>query len=142
VMTRMPRSMLVVLGVVALAVPGAAVAKQGEDNGKGKANGHAKTKTVGYVFKGLYAGDGAVDVKKGNAHVRKAGLVGETVSFDFEDARIVVADTDGDSDRDLDDVEVGDKVLVKSRLPKGDPGEQPFEARRLIDQTHAPSDDD
>jgi cation transport ATPase len=135
-MSRIQRNLIVALGLVALAVPAAAVAKQGDNNGKAK--GHTKTHNVAYIFKGTYAGASSVEVKSGNSRVRKGGFVGETVAFDFATARIVVADTNGDSQRNLDDVQIGDKVLVKSQLPKSDPGAQPFVAKKLIDQTHNP----
>jgi len=143
----------VAFGIAALAIPAGAIADHGESHGKakghaknGKAKGHANGKgkgqakphAVGYLFKGFYAGDGMVDVKRGNAHVRKAGFVGETVEFDLTDARIVVADTNADGKRDIADVEEGDWVLVKARLSRTDPGSQPFEAKWLIDKTNKP----
>jgi hypothetical protein len=48
----------------------------------------------------------------------------------------VVDDTNADGAETVDDVVVGDKVHVQARLPKADPGPQPFVARKLIDQTH------
>jgi hypothetical protein len=135
-MSRMRRNLIVALGVAALAVPAGAVAHHKEGHTKGKGHGpHG----VAYVFKGTYAGASTVNVTKGNAHVRKAGLVGTTVAFDLTDARIVVADTNSDLTSDLNDVQVGDKVLVKAMLTKKDPGSQPFDAKRLIDQTHPPA---
>lgn len=151
-MSRLRNALLVGLGVAALAVPAGAIAMHGENHGKakghakdGKAKGHdnkgkgkGHTHAVGYVFKGFYAGDGAVDVKRGNAHVRKGGFIDETVEFDLTNARIVVNDTNEDGERNLDDVETGDWVLVKARLPRKDPGSQPFEARHLIDKSNFP----
>jgi hypothetical protein len=152
-MSHLRNSLLVVLGVAALALPAGAVAGHGESHGNakghaknGKAKGHAngqgkgqaKPQAVGYLFKGFYAGDGTVEVKRGNAHVRKAGLIGEMVEFDLSDARFVVRDTNGDGKRSIEDVAAGDWVLVKSRLPRTDPGSQPFEARWLIDKTKKP----
>jgi hypothetical protein len=136
-MTGLKRSLLVVLGIAALAIPAGAVAKQGENHGTGKAKGH-RPHDVAYVFKGSYAGDGSVEVKAGNSRVRKGGYVGQTVAFDLSAARILVGDTNGDGQRNLDDVETGDWVLVKARLPRTDPGDQPFDAKRLTDQTHNP----
>jgi hypothetical protein len=37
---------------------------------------------------------------------------------------------------DLADVVAGDRVVVKAKLPKADPGAQPFTAKQLVDQTH------
>jgi hypothetical protein len=145
-MSRMRRTLIVALGVAALAVPAGAIAhhKEGHTHGKGQANGkghahgkgHAKPHSVAYVFKGTYAGNSSVAVTKGNSRVRKGGFVGQTVAFDLTGARIVVADTNADNAKDLNDVAVGDKVLVKAMLSKSDPGTQPFAAKRLIDQTH------
>lgn len=133
---RLRRNLIAVLGVLALAVPAAAIAKNGNHANHGRHNGQTKTHNVAYVFKGTYAGESMVAVERGNSRVRKGGLIGQTVEFDLSGARIVVADTNGDSARNLDDVQEGDWVLVKARLPRTDPGEQPFEAKRLIDKTH------
>ena len=107
---------------------------QGQGHGKGQSK--SKTKGVTYVFKGTYQGDGSVAVDHGNAHVRNAGLVGETVSFDLATATVVVADNNSDGKRDLTDVASGDRVVVKSRMPRTEPSAQPFPARQLVDQTH------
>jgi hypothetical protein len=132
-MSRFRNSLIVALGVAALVIPAAAVA-----NGQGKANGKGKTHAVAYVFRGLYAGEGSVEVKAGNSRVRKGGLVNTTVTFDLTNARIVVADTNGDGQRTLEDVATGDKVVVKAMLPRKEPGSQPFVAKRLVDQTQPP----
>jgi hypothetical protein len=137
-MTRMRRNLIAALGVAALAIPSAAIANHGENHGKGHGKGHSGTHNVAYVFKGTYAGNSTVTVTRGNARVRKGGFVGQVVSFDLTTARIVVADTNTDTLTDLNDVQVGDQVLVKAMLPKSDPGTQPFAAKRLIDQTHPP----
>jgi hypothetical protein len=134
-MNRFRRVAIVALGVTALAVPAAAVAKPDAAN-NGKANGHTKVPTVAYVFKGTYAGEGNVEVKAGNSRVRKGGLVGTTVSFDLTGARTVVADNNGDGQKNLEDVQTGDKVVVKAMLPRTEPGTPPFAAKALIDQTH------
>lgn len=131
------RILIVALGVAALAVPAGAIAKP--DHSHGKANGHAKAHNVAYIFKGLYAGEGKVEVKAGNSRVRKGGLIGTTVSFDLSSAQIVVADTNGDGQGNLEDVRTGDKVLAKAMLPRNDPGSQPFAATRLVDQTRPAS---
>jgi hypothetical protein len=136
-MTGFKRTFLVVLGIVALVVPAGAIAKQDGNHGKGKAKGHGPHK-VAYLFKGFYAGEGSLEVKRGNSRVRKGGFIGETVSFDLSGARIVVRDTNEDGKRNLEDVVAGEWVLVKARLPRKDPGSQPFDAKRLIDKTNHP----
>lgn len=136
-MSRFRSSLIVALGVAALAIPAGAVANQGANHGKAK--GHGKTHNVAYVFKGVYEGGSMVEVKAGNSRVRKGGLVGTTVTFDLTSARIVVADTNSDGQKNLEDVKTGDKVLVKAMLPRKNPGSQPFAAKRLVDQTHPAS---
>lgn len=139
-MSRFRWGVTVALGVAALAIPAGAIASKGDNHGHHNANGHNKTHNVAYVFKGIYEGESMVKVAHGNGRVRKGGFIDETVAFDLSGARIVVSDTNSDQTRDLDDVQVGDKVLVKAMLPKGDPGSQPFAAKRLIDQTHPPTE--
>lgn len=129
------RNLIAVLAIAALALPAAAIAKN--DGNHGKKKGHRPHK-VGYVFKGFYAGDSSVDVKRGNSRVRKGKYINKIVEFDLTGARIVVADTNQDGKRNLEDVQEGDWVLVKSRLPRKDPGAEPFDARRLIDRSHYP----
>lgn len=159
------RIIATILGVAALAVPAAAVAESkherpGKEHAKGK---HRKAKKVMFVFKGSFTAPGTVEVTHGNAHVRKGGYVGQSVSFDLEDAKIVVADTNADGKRDLADVKDGDRVLVQARMLKRTKYVAPVEAetpeaeaagddvadesdaivaRKLIDRTHHPRDED
>jgi hypothetical protein len=114
---------------------------QGHGHGQGETHGKGAAKGVTYVFKGTYAGAGSVDVVRGNAHARKAGLVGGNVSFDLSGAKLVVADTVPDGVLTADDVVAGDRVVVKARLPRKDPGDQPYAARQLVDQTNPPVSD-
>jgi hypothetical protein len=138
-MSRFRKSLIVALGVAALAIPAGALAKSATGEEHGHANGHGKIHGVAYVFKGTYAGESKVNVKHGNSRVRKGGFIGQTVAFDLSGARITVADNNSDGARNLEDVQVGDKVLVKARLPRTEPGSQPFVAQRLVDQTHPAS---
>jgi hypothetical protein len=118
-----------------------AAAKPHEENpGQGHGNGHGP-KGIAYVFKGTYVNTTTVDVTKGNKHVRDAGLVVPGVQFDFSAAKISVGDVNGDGTADLTDVTTGDKVVVKVKAPKGDPGAQPLAARQLVDQTHPAADE-
>lgn len=93
-------------------------------------------KAVSYVFHGTYAGDGSVAVTSGNNHVDKAGLTGTTVVFDLTNAKLNVKDDNGDGVADINDVAVGDEILVTSRLNRKDPGTGPYGAKKLIDKTH------
>lgn len=155
------RVIAAVLGAAALAVPAAAAADSGhgrghdkrtaedvvKDKGKGKAK---KAKKVMFVFKGAFTAPGTVEVRSGNAHVRKGGFVGQAVTFDFASAKVVVADTNADAKLDVADVKDGDLVLVQARLDKrtghvapaaGETAE-PIVARKLIDKTNAPLEDE
>jgi hypothetical protein len=92
---------------------------------------------VAYLFQGTFhVADSSVSVLAGNRHVRRAGLVGQTVAFDLSAARVRVADANGDGMRDAADLQDGDSVVVKARLPRRTPGTAPFAARKVVDQTH------
>ena len=58
-------------------------------------------------------------VASGNSRVRKGGYVGQDVTFDLSEAKLVAADTDGVAGVTAADVKAGDKVLVQARLPRG-----------------------
>jgi hypothetical protein len=136
----------IVAGAIALASVTPAVAAPGNGHGQGgdhgqqgqshgKANGKAKVHNVTYVFRGTWSAADGLSVTGGNAHVRKAGLIGQDVQFDLSGAKLVVADTDGVAGVSAADVKDGDRVVIKARLPRKDPGTQPFAAKMLIDQT-------
>jgi hypothetical protein len=108
--------------------------------GHGHAGEHGASQGVMYVFKGSYVDTATVDVATGNHHVVAAGLTGP-VSFDFTSAKVVVGDVNGDGARNLDDVAAGDRVVVKVKAPRTDPGDEPYAAKQLVDQTH-PADAD
>jgi hypothetical protein len=135
------RAFLIGLGTAALAVPAAAIAKPG-DHGHAGSHGHGGNPTVKYVFKGTYGSDGVVTVNHGNRHVRKADLLDQDVQFDLSGARLVVADTNADGSVTADDVATDDRMVVQARLPKQDPGAQPFAASRLVDQSNPPDGGD
>jgi hypothetical protein len=124
---------LAALGVAAIAAAPAAAAQPG--------HGRGNDKPKMYIFHGTYNADGSVHVTGGNGRVRKQHLVGTDVAFDYTNARVIVADTNGDTVSDINDVQSPDAVLVQAKLGKSDPGPQPFAARKLIDQTNPPVDD-
>lgn len=125
---------------VASVTPAVAGADPGNGHGQSTAPGKTKVHNVTYVFKGTWnAGAGTVTVKHGNARVRHAGLVGQDVSFDLTGTKFVVADTNGDGSRTVADLSDGDHVVVKARLPRKNPGSQPFKAKMLIDQSARPT---
>ncbi len=103
----------------------------------GKPKAPKKVKTVTFIFKGVYVGDGAVKVAKGNGHVKKYKLGGKTLELDFSAAKLVVADADGNGVT-LDDVKAGDKVVVQVRVPRSFAAGTPLTVRKLVDQTRPP----
>ena len=166
------RTIAAVLGAAALLVPSAASAhKDSGSHGKGKgaekvSAKHVKKqakkdkkaakakKAVAFVFKGVYAGDGVVSVKSGNAHVRKGGYVGTDVRFDMASAKIVAAEFDNVAGLSAGDLQVGDSVLVKARQARGTKAPAAategaevetaaaIKAIKVVDKTHPKSDDD
>jgi hypothetical protein len=142
---------LVALGVLAaMALPAAAAAhgkagKHGHSAEHGQAGKHGnkpdkptKQRYRALNLKGTVAavGDGTIDVLVKGANHHGRALRGQTVTVDVSAARIVVRDVNGDGSRDLADVAVGDRVLVQSRIAKGetpDPA-QPLVAKRVVDK--------
>ena len=120
------------LGAAALLIPSAAIAKDKPV----KPAKPGKSKPASYVFKGVWHAGGTVTVGGGNARVRKGGFVGDDVQFDLTAAKLRAADTNADGAVTVDDLVEGDKVVVKARLPRTEPGAGPFAARMLVDQTH------
>src|SRR5215207_3774354 len=127
------------LGAAALLLPSAALAGHGKHEKHAKKEHakkeHAKKKQSNWVFKGVWHADGTVTVSGGNARVRKAGLVGHVVAFDLAAAKLRAADTNGDGSVTTADL-VDDKVVVKARLPRTEPGDGPYAASKVVDQTH------
>jgi Ni/Co efflux regulator RcnB len=161
------RTFAALIAAVSLAVPAAAVADSGhekpheekavkefsKDRAKAKRehrHKHRHGKKATYVFKGMFVAPDTVDVLAGNAHVRKGGYVGQAVTFDFEEAKIVADDTNGDGMVDLTDVGDGDLVLVQARMAKGsecamaavEEVVDPLVARKLIVIAHAPAEEE
>ncbi|MBA2764813.1 MAG: hypothetical protein H0U42_09055 [Thermoleophilaceae bacterium] len=125
------------IALVAMAVPAGAIAKNDKPNGGGKGQSKAKN----YNFKGTYNADGTLLVTKGNSRVRKGGFIGDSVAFDYSSAKFSVTDTNADGVEDINDVQAGDRVMVKARLPKGDPGTPPFAARKVVSQDDSAEDE-
>ena len=123
------------LGAAVLLLPSAALAK-GQPEGKPVKKAHGNTKPATYVYKGVWHADGTVTVDHGNARVRKGGFVGQVVAFDLATAKLRVADVNADGSVTVADLAEGDKVVVKARLPRSEPGTGPFAATKLVDQTH------
>jgi hypothetical protein len=105
----------------------------GHHGNHGKGQGKAKM----YVFRGTYNADGSVDVTGGNHRTKSHNFVGQTVQFDYTNAKFSAADgPDPDTvGNEQSDVQQGDSVLVQAKLPSQDPGAQPFKAKRLNDLT-------
>jgi hypothetical protein len=136
----MNRSLRMIAVAASVALVAAATASAKPDGTHGHAGEHGGGKGVTYVFKGTYVDSATVEVAKGNHHVTAAGLIG-TLSFDFTEAKVVVGDVNGDGVGTLDDVAAGVKVVVKVKAPRRDPGEQPFAASQIVDQTHPAESD-
>jgi hypothetical protein len=99
-------------------------------------HGPRQDRTAAYVFKGTFnAAGSSVSVLKGNRHVRRAGLVGQTLAFDLAAARVRVADVNGDGLRNAADLQDGDVVVVKAYAPRRGPGVGRFVAHQVVDQS-------
>jgi hypothetical protein len=130
-MHRYVRNTLLMLGVILIVLP--AALSDGQERHGPRSTG----REVAYVFKGTFnATASSVNVVAGNRHVRRAGLVGQTVAFDLSAARVRVADVNADGMRDAADLHDGDIVTVKARLPRGTTGAGPFAARKVVAQRH------
>lgn len=157
-MTHTHRRVAVLLGAAALIAPSTALAGPGHGakdkvakaeakgkvgHAKAEAKGKAKVKAATYVLKGVYdAADSSVTVTSGNSAVKRAGLIGDRVAFDFSAAKLTVADTNGDDATTIADVVSGDEVKVQVRLPRTAPGTGPFAARKLVDLTNPAVEED
>jgi acylphosphatase len=150
------------LGVAALvACPAGATAKGPHGGGKGKAPQSVqddtgsegkkpkkpkKQKVANYEFKGTVAavGDGTVEVTITGGNRRARELERQVVTFDVTDAKVKVADVNGDGERNLADVAVGDVVKVQAKVAGPVSSSKVVTARRLLDKGPAkpPSDDD
>jgi hypothetical protein len=145
------RILVAAAAAAALALPAAAVAQPGKGKGAEKPAkvDRKKSKKVTFVFKGTFTAPGTVEVLSGNAHARKGGYVGEAITVDLANAKLVVADTNGDGTLDVTDVKDGDRVVVQARIAKGTTFVAPAEgeaaaavpARKLVDRTNPPVDD-
>lgn len=93
-----------------------------------------KTLKVPYIFRGAYTGKNSVKVEHGSSWVKRAGFIGKTVKFNLGSAKITAEDSNADGQVNLADIKAGDKVAVEARLPRTDPGKQPFTASRLIEE--------
>jgi hypothetical protein len=145
--------LLPLLGAVALAIPGAALADSSPGHGKANAPGQLKKQSStqshtppangrgrNLVLKGAVtavdtaANTVTVSVTGGN-HAAKA-FKGQTVVFDVSKARIRAADSNGNGTRnELADVAANDKVLVHVHLAKGTTATPPLAAKQLVDKT-------
>jgi len=129
-------------GAATLSAPAAAAAKHGDDDHGRRHGGKPKVHT--FVFKGHYAGEGAVTVTGGNSRVRRAGAVGTTVTFDLAKARIVGPDADGNGTVDVADLQDGARVVVQAKLPRGTAltEDGAVAARKLVVKRASSDDDD
>lgn len=123
---------LAVLGAAALvAFPAGATAKNGNGGGpakggkpaeaKGEHKKPKKPKTSTYEFRGLVVavGDGTLQVAVSSGNSRGRKFKGQTLTFDVANAKLKVADVNGDGKRDMADVAAGDRVQIQAKLPRG-----------------------
>ena len=131
-MSSTTRRVAALVGAGILLVPAVAGAKPGPKHEK-----PAKpVKLATYVFKGVWHVDGTVTVSGGNAKVRKGGYLQQVVAFDVATAKLRVADTNADAAVTVTDLVEGDKVVIQAKLPRTAPGDAPYAARKVVDQTH------
>jgi len=124
------RNTVLMVGVFLIVLP--AALSDGHER-----HGQKQDRQAAYVFKGTFiAADSSVSVLKGNRHVRRAGLVGQTVAFDLSAARVRVADVNGDGMRNAADLQNGDMVVVKAFAPRRSPNAGRFMAHKVVNQTH------
>ena len=124
------RNTVLMVGVFLLVLP--AALSDGHER-----HGPKQDRQAAYVFKGAFhTADSSVAVLKGNRHVRRAGLIGQTVAFDLSAARVRVADVNGDGMRDVADLQEGDMVVVKAFAPRRSSNAGRFMAHKVVDQTH------
>jgi acylphosphatase len=144
------RSVVALAAIAALGLPAAVAAKgpghHGRANGANQqGKGHGRKHGRALIVKGTVSavGDGSVDVLVQGANHHGRALRGQTVTVDVSNARIVVRDVNGDGARDLGDVAVGDRVLVQSRIDKGETPDssQPLVANRVVDKGQRASGD-
>ena len=156
-------TILAALAAAVLAAPAAAVAHGGSDDPAGTEDAHHNStahergddhgrkhvRTVQFVLRGTLTAPGTVHVTAGNAHARRGGFVGQDISIDLSTARIAVADVNGDGKADAADVQTGDAVLVKVRLPRRTTyaswteshAGAALKVRQLVDIAHPAADD-
>jgi hypothetical protein len=80
-------------------------------------------------------------VKGGNHGVRRAGLVGTSITLDLAGAKLRVADRNGDGARDAEDLQDGDRVVVQARVARGDVASGTLTVRKLVARAQAGGDD-
>ena len=129
---RFVRNTLLMLAVALIVLPAAL-----SDGHERHARPH-EAGQVAYRFHGTFhVADSSLSVLGGNRHVRRAGFVGQTVTFDLSGARIRVADVNGDGSHDAADLREGDVVAIKAFAPRrATPDEAPFAASRVATRPH------
>lgn len=142
---------MILVGVAALSIAsvGTAVAKQGGNNpGQGNHGKGPVKKGQQYNFHGTFVGtDGleagqiSVTITNGNKWAKRSGLVGQTVVFDASSARIRVADVNTDGSANLNDLVIGDSVLLQARLPRVLPLTPPLKVWKVVDKDNPPVED-
>ena len=137
------RSTLMIVAALGLAAPVAATADSGKGKtksaeAKSKSKGKAKGKTKGKQaeFKGLVtavdAAAGTVTVKVDKASKWGRAYKGQDVVFNLSGVKkIKVADTNGDTKKDINDVKVGDRAHAGARIQKNADVTAPVNANKF-----------
>lgn len=117
-----------------------------DDGGGKKGKKPKKPKVKTYEFKGLVAAvnDGTVEVTITGGNKRGRELERQVVTFDVTNAKVKVADVNGDGKRDLADVVVGDRVMVQAKVAGPVSSSKVVPARHFLDKgpVKPPTDDD
>jgi hypothetical protein len=126
------------ISAVALSLAAAAPAVATKPDHPGKGKGQAKAKNV--VLKGLVVSADATTVTVAVKKATRWGRALRGTDVQFTVAKVVADDVNGDGKADALDLAAGDKVVVQARIGTSDVA--PYSARRVVDQTHPPVDDD
>lgn len=120
--------------VVAVAAAAGLILPSG---GFGKVGDGKETQPVTYNIEGVYRSSQKVRITGGNKHaIAEAKLNDKVKRFDMERAVIDTDDTNDDGYQDWRDLLSGDRVYIKSEMPKKRPGGEPYPVRAIFNRTH------
>lgn len=88
-----------------------------------------ETSPVTYNLEGIYLGGGKVKITGGSRHAKEAKMIGETKKFLVETTEIDTRDLNDDGYQDYKDLTKNERLVIKTDLPKNNPGQDPYPAR-------------